>query len=78
MILALLVNEKGGVDDVKVLRQFSPPNSGVDDACVQAKKQNHYRPAMKDGKKVKTWITVTIQITSNPPADPDYADLPTA
>ena len=62
----LLVNDKGGVDEVKVLRPFSPPNSEVDDACVQAKKQNRYRPAMKDGKKVKTWISVTMQINVQP------------
>ena len=66
VILSLLVNEKGGVADVKVLRAFSPANTAVDDACVQAKRQNRYRPAMKDGKKVKTWISVTMQINVQP------------
>ncbi len=68
VILKVLVNEKGGVDDVKVLRPFSPPRAGIDEACVDAVRQNRYRPAMKNGQPVKTWITVTKQIVvqSNP------------
>ncbi|MGE5234738.1 MAG: TonB family protein [Acidobacteriota bacterium] len=62
VILKALVNQNGGVDDVGVLRGFSPPKPGVDEACVDAVKKNHYKPAMKDGKRVKTWITVSIQI----------------
>jgi hypothetical protein len=61
-ILRVLVNEKGGVDEVKVLRPFQPSRPGIDEACAEAVKQNRYRPAMKDGKKVKTWITVTKQL----------------
>jgi len=67
VILRVLVNEKGGVDDVKLLRGFQPPRPGIDDACVDAVKQSRYRPAMKDGKKVKTWITVTKKISIQPP-----------
>jgi TonB family protein len=63
VILKVLVNEKGGVDDVAVLRGFSPPRPGVDAACIEAVKQNRYKPAMKNGQKVKTWITVIFQIT---------------
>jgi TonB family protein len=62
VILKVLVNEKGGVDEVTVLRPFSPARAGIDDACVEAVKQNRYRPAMKSGQPVKTWITVTMQI----------------
>jgi TonB family protein len=62
VILKALVNEKGGVDEVTVLRPFSPQRPGIDDACVEAVKQNRYRPAMKSGQPVKTWITVTKQI----------------
>ena len=66
VILRVLVNEKGGVDDVKVLRGFQPSRPGIDEACVEAVKQNRYRPAVKDGKQVKTWITVTKQISIVP------------
>jgi TonB family protein len=60
--LRALVNEKGRVDEVKVMQGLPPPRLGVDEACVTAIKQNRYKPALKDGKHVKTWITVSIQI----------------
>lgn len=63
VILRVLVNEKGGVDDVAVLRGFSPPTSGVDEACVRAVKQRRYKPAMKGGQRVKTWLTVKLIFT---------------
>ncbi len=66
VILRVLVNEKGGVDDVKVLRAFQPSRPPIDEACVEGVKQNRYRPAVKDGKPVKTWITVTKQIVIQP------------
>ena len=56
VILKALVNEKGGVDEVTVLRGLSPPRPGVEAACIEAVKQNRYKPAMKNGQKVKTWI----------------------
>ncbi len=62
VILKVLVNEKGGVDDVVTLRSFSPSRPGVDEACIEAVRQNRYKPAMKNGQRVKTWITVTLQI----------------
>ena len=58
VILRVLVDEKGGVQGVAVLRGFPRPRSGVDEACIEAVKQNRYKPAMKDGLGVKTWITV--------------------
>jgi TonB family protein len=63
VILKVLVNEKGGVDEVAVLRGFSPPTSGVDEACIEALKQRRYKPAMKSGQRVKTWITVKLIFT---------------
>ena len=63
VILRVLVNEKGGVDDVEVLRGFSPPRPGVDEACVNAVKQRRYKPAMKGGQRVKTWLTVKLIFT---------------
>jgi TonB family protein len=58
--LKVLVNEKGGVDDVAVVHPFSPPTPRVDEACVTAVKQRRYKPAMKDGQRVKTWIMVKL------------------
>jgi TonB family protein len=62
VILSALVNEKGGVDEVTVLRSLSPPRPGVEEACVEAVKQNRYKPAMKNGQRVKTWMTVNMHI----------------
>lgn len=66
VVLKVLVNEKGGVDEVKVQRPFEPPKPAIDSACVEAVKQYRYRPAMKDGKKVRVWITMTMQIKVQP------------
>ncbi len=66
VILKVLVNEKGGVDDVQVLRSLQPPQPQIDTACIEAAKQNRYRPAMKEGKRVKTWVTVTYKIAIQP------------
>ncbi|OYW04558.1 MAG: hypothetical protein B7Z61_09195 [Acidobacteria bacterium 37-71-11] len=67
VILRALVNEKGGVDQAQVLRGLQPPRPEIDNACIEAARQNRYRPAMKDGKRVKTWITVTYHIVIQPP-----------
>jgi len=66
VVLRVLVNEKGGVEEVRVQRRFEPPKPVIDDACVEAVKQNRYRPAVKDGKKVKVWVTLTMQIKVQP------------
>jgi TonB family protein len=62
VILSALVNEKGGVDSVEVLRGFPISRLGVDEACVDAIKRYRYRPATKGGVKVKTKLTVTLQV----------------
>jgi TonB family protein len=62
VILSALVNEKGTVDDVRVLRRFPVSRYGVDEACVEAVKRYRFKPALKDGKRVKTWTTVTIPV----------------
>jgi TonB family protein len=59
VIMRVLVNEKGGVDDVQVLRKFQTPELGVDEACVAAARKYRFRPATKNGVPVKTWATVT-------------------
>jgi TonB family protein len=63
VILDVLVNEKGGVGDVKVVHAFAPPMPAVDRACIEAVKKNRYKPAMKGGKAVKTWMTVRMVFT---------------
>jgi TonB family protein len=62
VILSALVNEKGTVEKVEVLRGFPVPRLGVDESCVQAVQQYRYRPATKGGVKVRTQVTVTMQV----------------
>jgi TonB family protein len=58
VILSLLVNEKGRVDQVKVLRKAA--DSLLDEAATKAAKDWTYLPGKKDGKKIKTWVTETV------------------
>jgi len=62
VILQATVNERGTVDEVKVLRGFPTQGLGIDEACVAAVKQYRYKPATKGGVKVKTDVTVTIRV----------------
>ncbi|MFH1177456.1 MAG: protein kinase [Acidobacteriota bacterium] len=62
VILSALVNEKGGVERVDVLRGFPVSRLGVDEACIEAVKQYRYRPGTKGGLRIKTKVTVTLQV----------------
>jgi len=66
VILSALVNARGEVEDVKVLRGYSVARLGIDEECVAALRQYRFRPATKNGVKVKTWTTVTMRINPNP------------
>lgn len=58
VILRLSIDEKGNVTKVELLRKAS--DDLLNDAAAKSAKDWKYRPAMKDGKKVKTAITDTI------------------
>ncbi len=62
VILRVLVNDKGSVDDVQVMRGFPVGKLGIDEACQDAARQYRFKPGMKDGVKVKTWTTVTMRV----------------
>ncbi|MBI2212872.1 MAG: TonB family protein [Acidobacteria bacterium] len=57
VILGLLINETGRVQDVRVL-SVDKKGMGFEEAAVTAAKQFTYDPGVKDGKKVKTLIPV--------------------
>jgi TonB family protein len=59
VVLALLVDENGRVVDVRVERGVSL-NVGINEAAVAAARTARYRPATKDGVRVKTWHQLTI------------------
>jgi TonB family protein len=59
VVVTALINEKGEVADVKVLRGVG--RFGIDDAAQRAMRSARFTPPMKDGKRVKTWMPQTIQ-----------------
>ncbi len=65
VILSVLVDERGAVDDVKVLRGIRP-DFGLDAAAVSAVRRWRYKPATKNGVKVKVWYTQTIAFQLQP------------
>jgi len=62
VILSALVNHRGAVEDVKVLRPFATGKLGIDEACIEAARKYRFKPATKGGANVRTWATVTFQI----------------
>ena len=59
VILSILVSEAGEVSDIKVLRGAGGA-SGLNEAAVAAAKKWKFRPAVKDGKRVKVWTTFPV------------------
>jgi periplasmic protein TonB len=53
VLLTALISETGQILDVKVLRGVG---YGLDEAAVRAMRSARFSPAMKDGKRVKTWF----------------------
>jgi TonB family protein len=54
VILTALISENGDVIDVNILR--GDPRLGFNDAAIRAMRTAKFRPAMKDGKRVRTWL----------------------
>jgi len=53
VLLTALISETGQVLDVRVLKGVG---FGLDEAAARAMKTTRFSPAMKDGKRVKTWF----------------------
>ena len=58
--LMALIDERGAVQEVRVLRPSS--YKFVDEAAVRALKSATIQPATKDGVKVKMWKTFPITV----------------
>ena len=59
IMASVFISETGAVLDVKILR--GDPRFGFNDAAIRAFRGARYTPAMKDGKRVKTWVAQMIQ-----------------
>jgi TonB family protein len=61
--LNVLVDEKGAVREVQVLRGIRP-DFGFDRAAQESVRQWRYKPASKGGVRVKVWLPVTVTFKS--------------
>jgi len=59
VLLRVLVDENGAPAKVEILRDTSP-RVGLGDASKAALEQWRWKPATKDGHRVKTWIVVQV------------------
>jgi len=59
VVLSLLVDENGRVLDVR-LEHGVRENVGINEAAIAAAKSARFRPATKDGVRVKVWHQLTI------------------
>lgn len=59
VILSVLVSERGEAIDARVLRGAGG-QSGLNEAAIDAVKKWKFRPAVKDGKRVRVWMTYPI------------------
>ncbi|HXO21146.1 MAG TPA: energy transducer TonB, partial [Thermoanaerobaculia bacterium] len=62
VIVSVLVDEKGHVEDAKLL-QGVVQKVGLNEAAVSAARTARYKPASKDGVKVKMWTRLRIPFT---------------
>jgi len=58
--LSVLVDEKGGVADAKVVTGAGG-RAGLNEAAVEYAKRSRYRPAMKEGVPVKVWMPLRVK-----------------
>lgn len=60
VITSVLVSEGGQVLEVRILRGVSRP-VGLNEAAEQAMRKSSFAPAMKDGVRVRSWVTVPVE-----------------
>jgi len=60
VITSVFVSETGSVLDVRVIRGVNSP-VGLNEAAVQAMRRSTFAPAMKDGVRVRSYITVPVE-----------------
>ncbi len=59
VVCSVLVDENGEVQDVKIAEPIKK-NVGLNEAAVAAARASHYKPASKDGVRVKMWTRLKI------------------
>ena len=59
VVTSVLVSETGDVLDVRVIRGVAA--GGLNEAAIQAMRRSSFAPAMKDGVRVRSHITVPVE-----------------
>lgn len=59
IIISALISETGNVIDIKILKG-DPRRLGFEDAASDAIRKSTFQPALKEGKRVKTWMPVPV------------------
>jgi TonB family protein len=59
VFLSALISERGDVIDVKVIKPAGG-NAGLNEAAVSAVQKWKFRPAVKEGKRVKVRLTIPV------------------
>ena len=59
VVVSVLVDENGQVQDVKIAEPIKQ-NVGLNEAALSAARSAHYKPATKDGVRVKMWTRLRI------------------
>jgi protein TonB len=59
VVVSLLVDETGKVIDTRLVRRAAR-DVGLEEAALEAARKASYRPATKDGVRVKMWTTLRI------------------
>lgn len=62
VIVRVVVNARGVVEDAEILRGFPVAGLGIDEACLAAAKKHRFRPATKGGVRVKSYATLTFLV----------------
>jgi TonB family protein len=60
VVTSVLVSEGGQVLEVRILRGVNRP-VGLNEAAEQAMRKSTFAPAMKDGVRVRSWVTVPVE-----------------
>ncbi len=58
--LEIVVLEDGSVGQVRIIKGLDRA-SGLDDAAIDAAKKWRFKPGMKEGKPVATWVKMTLE-----------------
>ena len=59
VVVSVLVDENGKVEDARVAESIRQ-NVGINEAALRAARGARYRPATKDGVRVKMWTRLRV------------------